>query len=130
SVGTRVTLDTATDSPAPSSTGPAVGLFTTRLTSGHSAVVVEGATTTSFTALLHVVEGMADTTGSPVARLEAAVGALMRAVDATTGLLLHGGPDGMDVRAVGPPATPEADRPLPPAVRIVAGDQPLIDPVL
>jgi DNA-binding CsgD family transcriptional regulator len=72
---------------------------------------------------------MAGAAGSPVARLGAAVGALMHAVDATSGLVLHGGRDGMEIRAVVPSATPEADRP-PPQLRVLVGDQPLIDPIL
>lgn len=62
-------------------------------------------------------------------RLEAGVGALMRAVGATTGLVLHGGADGMEVRAVGPSARRDGDRGSP-EVRVLVGDQPLIDPIL
>lgn len=80
----------------------------------------------SFAALLDVVEDMAGATGGATTRLGAAVGALMRAVGATSGVLLHGGPAGLDVRAVAPPARAGGDL----RVRVLDGEQPLLDPVL
>lgn len=90
--------------------------------------MVDGDPTGSFVTLVDVVEGVAGAAGSPVVRLGAAVGALMRAVGATTGLVLHGGPDGMEVRAVDP-SSRDGDR-GPPEVRVLADDQPLIDPIV
>lgn len=92
--------------------------------------MVDGAATGSFATLVDVVEGMAGAAGSPTVRLGAAVAALMRAVDASSGLLLHGGPDGMDIRAIGPSALPWADGRLTPEVQVISGDDPLLDPVL
>lgn len=77
---------------------------------------------------MDVLADMAGEAGSPFVRLGAAAGALMRAVDATAGLLLHGGPDRMDVRSVGPRAA-SRDRALAPAPRVLAGEQPLLDRV-
>lgn len=91
--------------------------------------MVDGDTTGSFATLVGVVEDMAGAAGSPVVRLGAAVAVLMRAVDATVGLVLHGDPDGMDVRVVRTPEVPPADRPDASEVRVLAGEQPLIDPV-
>jgi DNA-binding CsgD family transcriptional regulator len=72
---------------------------------------------------------MAGAAGSPAVRLGAAVGALMHAVGATSGLVLHGGQDGMEIRAVGPAAATTSDR-QPPQLRVLVGEQPLIDPIL
>lgn len=89
---------------------------------------MRGAAMPSFSTLREVVDGVASTSGTPVARLGAAAGVLTSAVSASTGLLAHGSADRLDVRRVDPPWSATSAPPM--QIHGVVGDLPLVDRVL
>lgn len=62
-------------------------------------------------------------------RLTALSDLLIEHLSSTTGLMLHGAPDGYDVRAVGRAASPEIGARMSDELRIATGPDPLIDPI-
>ncbi|GAA1179530.1 hypothetical protein GCM10009584_21810 [Ornithinimicrobium humiphilum] len=86
--------------------------------------MVERTAVRALEALTDVVVGVAGAADGPDAGLGAAAGALMRAVRASAALLVHGGADGLDVRAIGPWSPPNTGAA---ASRVLVGELPLID---
>lgn len=91
--------------------------------------VVPGPGIDPFATVVELVTRVAEAPGNADVRLEALCDLLTERLSSTTGLMVHGAPDGYDVRAVGKAASPEIAARMSDELRINAGPDPLLDPI-
>ncbi|MGE9782954.1 LuxR C-terminal-related transcriptional regulator [Janibacter sp. CX7] len=82
-----------------------------------------------YATVVRLVTGVAGASEHVDARLARMSDLLVDLLSSPTGLMVHGAPDGFEVRAVGSAATPAARARMSDELRITGGPDPLLDPI-
>lgn len=91
--------------------------------------LVSGQGIDEYATVVDLITGVAGASEHVDARLARMSDLLVDLLSSPTGLMVHGAPDGFEIRAVGSAATPAARARMSDELRIAGGPDPLLDPI-